>query len=603
MKQKGLLKTMLLLCALIVGSASVWADTAGFSLTSATTPPLAAGETKTTTITGTDSETWNVEITGTWTSSSMAGSAGSKIWQMGKNGAAITSAKFSTSGITGTITSIVVRCSSYSAKAKVNCTVGGVAFGTQAQSTSSWETIGNVTFSGSASGTIEVTLDNSASGARAVYIQSITVTYTAGAAVAVTGVSLDKTSMTVVAGESETLNATIAPADATNKVVSWESDDTDIATVSSTGVVTGVAEGTATITVTTDDGDFTATCAVTVTKAPIPAVTLDFTSNTGWGIPEDDKTTGTGNYKNGGYTITLYGPTGNGYYYDSSNNNVLLGKSGAYLALPAFSFNVRKIRVYGASGASGSVTFNVFVGDEAVSTSVTSSQVTHDFAIAAEKQAAGNIYVIKVTNANNMRISKIEVFGYEDVTITAAKYATYCPVVDLDFSTTDVTVYKAKVEGNVAKFTEVTDGLVKAGEGVILYCETADTYSIPATTGATELSNNELVGVTERTQVDWNVGTKYNYILQQSGSGIVFNKATGAYLTANRAYLSTTYNVGSGARELAIEIDGETTGIDATFNDNVEMINDNVIYDLSGRRVENPTKGIYIINGKKVVIR
>ena len=48
---------------------------------------------------------------------------------------------------------------------------------------------------------------------------------------------------------------------------------------------------------------------------------------------------------------------------------------------------------------------------------------------------------------------------------------------------------------------------------------------------------------------------------------------------------------------------GGTTGIDATLNDNGQMINDNVIYDLSGRRVMNPTKGLYIINGKKVVIK
>ena len=155
----------------------MWADTAGFTLGSAAAVPLASGSTKTTTITGSASETWNVEITGTWTSSSMQGSAPDKYWQMGKNGGAITSAIFSTSGISGTITSIVVNCSSYSAKAKVNCTVGGSNFGTQAQSTPSWTTKGDVTFSGSASGEIIVTFDNSASGSRAVYIKSITVTY------------------------------------------------------------------------------------------------------------------------------------------------------------------------------------------------------------------------------------------------------------------------------------------------------------------------------------------------------------------------------------------------------------------------------------------
>ena len=83
--------------------------------------------------------------------------------------------------------------------------------------------------------------------------------------VAVTGVSLDKETLELEEGKSQTLTATVAPADATNKKVTWESSDDAVATVSN-GKVTAVAEGTATITVKTDDGDFTATCEVTVTK-------------------------------------------------------------------------------------------------------------------------------------------------------------------------------------------------------------------------------------------------------------------------------------------------------------------------------------------------
>ena len=161
---------------------TAWAETtAGFTLASTTTVPLAANANPaTTTITGSASETWNVQITGTWTSSSMQGSTNNKYWQMGANGKAITSATFSTSGILGTISKVEVNCSSYQGKAKVNCTVGGNDFGTQNQSTSSWanNTGGNLTFTGSASGEIIVTFDNSAQQARAVYIQSITVTYT-----------------------------------------------------------------------------------------------------------------------------------------------------------------------------------------------------------------------------------------------------------------------------------------------------------------------------------------------------------------------------------------------------------------------------------------
>ena len=85
--------------------------------------------------------------------------------------------------------------------------------------------------------------------------------------VAVTGVTLDKNEAEVAVGKTITLTPTVAPSNATTKTVTWESDDEDVATVDG-GVVTGVAEGTATITVKTTDGNKTATCEVTVTAAP-----------------------------------------------------------------------------------------------------------------------------------------------------------------------------------------------------------------------------------------------------------------------------------------------------------------------------------------------
>ena len=82
--------------------------------------------------------------------------------------------------------------------------------------------------------------------------------------VSVTGVTLNKTTLTLSKGASETLTATIAPTNATNKKVTWTSSDPAVATVDASGKVTGVAKGTATITVTTEDGGHTATCAVEV---------------------------------------------------------------------------------------------------------------------------------------------------------------------------------------------------------------------------------------------------------------------------------------------------------------------------------------------------
>ncbi len=83
----------------------------------------------------------------------------------------------------------------------------------------------------------------------------------------VTGVKLDKTSLTLQETGSDTLTVTVEPDNATNKGVSWESSDTSIATVDASGKVTAISAGTATITVTTVDNSKTDTCSVTVYTA------------------------------------------------------------------------------------------------------------------------------------------------------------------------------------------------------------------------------------------------------------------------------------------------------------------------------------------------
>lgn len=95
--------------------------------------------------------------------------------------------------------------------------------------------------------------------------------------VAVTGVSLDKTSGTLEVGRTETLTATVTPSNATHPEVTWSSDDEAVATVAD-GVVTAVAEGTATITVTTTDGGFTDTYDVSVIPVAVTGVSLDKSS-------------------------------------------------------------------------------------------------------------------------------------------------------------------------------------------------------------------------------------------------------------------------------------------------------------------------------------
>lgn len=84
--------------------------------------------------------------------------------------------------------------------------------------------------------------------------------------VSVTSVSLNKSTLDIKVGETATLTATINPTNATNKNVTWKSNNTQIATVDTAGKITAIKEGTAKITVKTKDGNYTATCIVTVSK-------------------------------------------------------------------------------------------------------------------------------------------------------------------------------------------------------------------------------------------------------------------------------------------------------------------------------------------------
>ncbi len=90
----------------------------------------------------------------------------------------------------------------------------------------------------------------------------------------VTGVSLSETSLSLVPGKTAKLKASVQPSDATNAEVTWRSNKTSVATVSDQGLVTALAKGTANITVSTLDGNYTAVCAVTVEEDYVSGVTI-----------------------------------------------------------------------------------------------------------------------------------------------------------------------------------------------------------------------------------------------------------------------------------------------------------------------------------------
>lgn len=142
-------------------------------------------------------------------------------------------------------------------------------------------------------------------------------------------------------------------------------------------------------------------------------VTLDFTKT--W--TAETSTT----YTLDGYTIKV---SGGSYFSNYGGEHYLMLKgSGASLTLPAFDFDVEKIEVVGRSGASASVTQNVFVSTntKAVSTETTGAKTTNTYLIDENYQKAGTIYIIKVTNSGNSQMDAVRIFKKGS---TATKTAT-----------------------------------------------------------------------------------------------------------------------------------------------------------------------------------
>ena len=188
------------------------------------------------------------------------------------------------------------------------------------------------------------------------------------------------------------------------------------------------------------------------------------------------------------------------------------------------------------------------------------------------------------------------------ITISSAGEGTYCGDHDLDFSKVDG--LKAYIASGFLSNTgtvmlmKVYD--VPAYTGIMIKGE-AGTYKIPYATSYAYYSNL-FVGCVKRTTVEPTEGNKTNFYLSNGSNGLGFYRVSSTRtLSANRAYLQLPTSMVGNARSLNLEFtEEEPTGIrfvgtDAQNGDNT--------YDLQGRKVLNPGKGLYIKNGKKMIIR
>ena len=187
------------------------------------------------------------------------------------------------------------------------------------------------------------------------------------------------------------------------------------------------------------------------------------------------------------------------------------------------------------------------------------------------------------------------------VTISDKKYATFASYFDLDFTgVSGLYAYTATVvAGNKITFNKVTKA--KAGEGLLLYSETAKTYNVPVATDSPEaVSGNKLVRGTGAAVSSDGEGETKNYVLSSKGAGDVnFYLANGNEVPKDKAYLK---NIPASAPSKFFLPTGEdeTDGIRSIENSELRIENSNY-YNLAGQRVGKDYKGIVIVNGKKML--
>lgn len=262
---------------------------------------------------------------------------------------------------------------------------------------------------------------------------------------------------------------------------------------------------------------------------------------------------------------------------------------------------------------------------------LTSEYVVSNLALADSYDETDSEYVIPVqlvnstaprTNFNpvdkpyNVNIAKVlvkaDVFKYfgvpglknttdiekvaEQVSITSAGMATYYTDCALDFTEfSDMYAYTATVSDDAISFTRVMQ--VPAKTGVLLRnpAKAGASNVVPvATEEVAAVEGNAFVGTLENTTVEGDG----KYILNNGSNGLGFYKVKadgGNDLAAHRAYL----NAGSNTRSFIGFDNDETTGI-ATVGEGQQTV---TFYNLQGVRVSQPTKGLYIVNGKKAIFK
>ena len=204
--------------------------------------------------------------------------------------------------------------------------------------------------------------------------------------------------------------------------------------------------------------------------------------------------------------------------------------------------------------------------------------------------AAGDVTISGTSAITVSKITFTPTTG-ESVTVSAAGYATFSSDLALDFSSSAIKAYVATVSGTDITFTKINK--VPASTGVLLYAEGGATETIPVAAEVDDASGNAFVATTAA--LDGAALTAAGaYILAKVDGAIGFYRAgSGASLAAGKAYLVSP-------TDARISLPGgETTAIST-----IETVEAGAaVYNVSGQRVQKTVKGLYIVNGKKLMVK
>ena len=212
----------------------------------------------------------------------------------------------------------------------------------------------------------------------------------------------------------------------------------------------------------------------------------------------------------------------------------------------------------------------------------------------------------KTQALEKMTFKKISIFK-PSVTVSVGSdgIATFSCDKNLDFSGTGVTpYYVSAVATGTVMLTAVANATTWEWRGYILQGDEG-AYEVPVTTSATYMAENNLKQMVNGGTVAASTDSKYHYIFAKNSSGdIGFYKLTADHtLAAHKAYLETDTDItpASAVKGLVLVFDdNQETAIQSVEEMKPEK---NIYYNLNGIQVQNPTKGLYIKNGKKIFVK